>query len=145
MSNVWIGKDEAALPVLIVESALDCPVPSAVVLRNLRFDPQLECQIDEKPHGKRRSIRASVVRLTTFEPELHAYFLRTTSALFTDFGLQPRLSELARAIDRLAEMFRALTLPPTTSLQGLWAELLILRQAPSPEYAAQAWQHYAPP
>jgi len=139
MLHVWIGKDEAALPVLIVESALDCPVPTAVVLRNLRFDPQLECSIDEKPQGERRSIRASVIRLTTLEPELHAYFLRTTSALFSEFGSQPRLSELARAIDRLVEMFRALALPPTSSLQGLWAELLILRQAPSTEYAVRAW------
>ena len=139
MPHVWIGKDDTALPVLIVETTLDGPIPSVVVLRNLRFDPRLACLIDEKPYGERRSVQASVIRITTFDPELHAYFFRTVSALFTELGPRPRVSELARAIDRLAEMFRALALPPTTSLQGLWAELLMIRQAPSTEYAVRAW------
>ena len=139
MPHVWVGKDETALPMLIVEAALDGSTPSPVVLRNLRFDPQLDCSIDEKPHGERRSVHASVIRVTTPEPELHAYFFRTVSALFSELGPQPRVSELARAIDRLAEMFRALALPPKTSLQGLWAELFVIRQAPSTEYAVRAW------
>jgi hypothetical protein len=138
-AHVWIGCDEKSLPTLIVEAELDEPIPPPIVLRNLRFDPWVECSIEERPGAAVRVVKASVIRLTEDEPDLHVYFLRSVSALLAQLAPRPRVSDLARAIDRLIEVFRSLGQPPAASLQGLWAELLLIRHAAVPASAVQAW------
>lgn len=137
--NSWIGKDDRDLPVVILECATTTKLPSPVVLRNLRFDPSISCQIVEHPSRKRRKLVAAVLRLTTDEIALQTYFLRTVSALFDELAEDATLLEFAQAIDRLAEIFRSLALPPASSLQGLWAELLLVKHARNVEYAVRSW------
>jgi hypothetical protein len=137
--QVWLGKGEANLPIVIVENASDGPLPTSLVLRNLRFDPSLECKIKETDSRRHLVIRAAVIRLTSQEPELVEYFLRTIGLLLAETAQPLGTAELGRAIDRLAEIFRALSFPSPTSLQGLWAEMLLIRNANSVSYAVQVW------
>jgi hypothetical protein len=43
-------------------------------------------------------------------------------------------------VERLIEVFQALGAPSRESIQGLWAELLLLSRAPDIELSTQAWQ-----
>ena len=137
--HAWVGRDEQSLPVLIVETVSDGSVTSPIVLRNLRFDIWQSCTLSEQPSQVRRTIQAGIIRLTTDEPELQVYFFRTLGSLLTQWPNHPSQTELARGVDRLVEIFRSLTLPPATSLQGLWAELLLVRHAIKTADAVQAW------
>lgn len=139
MPHVWLGKDAGGLPLVIVKATPETPMPSALVLRNFRFDPYVECVIEERPLRRRHKIQASVIRLTTPEPELRLYFLHTISVLLVSLPSPARVTDVAHAIGRLAEIFKALALPSATSLQGLWAEMLLLRHAKSIDYAVRAW------
>jgi len=54
-------------------------------------------------------------------------------------GPTPTSAAVRRAITGLVELFQALALPAKKSVQGLWAELLLIRYATDPALIAAAW------
>jgi len=135
---IWVGKDVAGMPVLVVQPGYGPELPPAIVLRNMRFDPRIECSIQEGL-ATRLVLDASLIRLTAEDVALHNYFLRAVAALLSTLTDAPTVQELSSAISKLAEIFRALSLPATSTLQGLWAELLVVCNARDVHLAAQAW------
>src|SRR5258708_35533398 len=58
-------------------------------------------------------------------------------------GEQPTVEELQIVIDRLVELLRALSLPPTRTIFGLWAELYLIYRPRDAVRLASAW-HQTP-
>lgn len=81
----------------------------------------------------------TVIHCTGRERLLHAYFLRVVRILFDLLPELPTKVEVAKAIKTLVELFRASTAPPRKSIQGLWAELLMIDAARKPEKLVAAW------
>lgn len=81
----------------------------------------------------------TVIRCTGRERLLHVYFLRVVRILFDLLPELPTKAEVAKAIKTLVELFRASTSPPRKSVQGLWAELLLIDTARKPEKLVTAW------
>lgn len=81
----------------------------------------------------------TVIRCTGRERLLHAYFLRVARILVDLLPELPTKVELTKAISTLVELFRASTSPPRKSVQGLWAELLIIEASRKPETLVAAW------
>ncbi len=137
-SDIWVARDNDGMPIIIVECTYHGTIPPAVVLRNLRFDPILDCTIAERTR-KPRTVHAAAVRLTAEDQELHAYFLRAMDGVVGQLSPFPSIADLARSVERVVEVFRSLSLPGSRSLQGLWAELFLISSAPSVESAVRAW------
>jgi len=70
---------------------------------------------------------------------LKAYFLRSVAALLPALPDTPSENDVAGAVNKLVELFRALEAPPRTSLQGLWCELFLITRASSVRQATFAW------
>jgi hypothetical protein len=138
-SSVWVGRDSLARPVVVIETTPDATKPHGAVLRNITFEPWISCEITEGAGGP-RSVMASVIRCTAAERELHEHFLRALSPACEEIAEQPRVGEVAALVERLIEVFRALGQPSHDSVQGLWAELLLISRARDIELAVQAWQ-----
>jgi hypothetical protein len=138
-SRVWMGKDEQSRPVVLIEARRDLDRSSGVVLRNLAFQPWAHCRITEAG-GSSRDIDASVIRCTAPERELHEHFMRAFSPSCEVLGPQPTVSEVALLVERLAQVFQALAEPSSDSVQGLWAELLLINNASDIELATESWQ-----
>jgi hypothetical protein len=49
------------------------------------------------------------------------------------------MAAIRRSISGLVELFQALTAPATKSVQGVWAELLLIRYATDPQSVVMAW------
>ena len=138
-SRVWMGKDQHSRPVVLVEARRDADRVSGIVLRNLSFQPWASCRITEVG-GSSRDINASVIRCTAPERELHEHFMRAFSPSCEGLGSEPTVSEVALLVERLAEVFQALAEPSSDSVQGLWAELLLISKASDIELATESWQ-----
>ncbi len=138
-SCVWMGKDEQSRPVVLIEARQDLDRSSGIVLRNLSFEPWASCRITEVG-GSSREINACVIRCTAPEKELHEHFMRAFSPSCEGLGSQPTVSEVALVVEKLIEVFQALTEPPGDSVQGLWAELLLISNARDIELATESWQ-----
>lgn len=114
------------------------PRPAPVELENLQVQHDLECAIS-KPDGGRETGRFSVVRCKGSSRELHAYFLRIADAILQVVGPRPTRAQVAAAIDRLVELFSAMSLPSKKSVQGLWAEVYLIARSEAPDAMIRAW------
>jgi hypothetical protein len=135
-----VAKDPDGNPVLLV-----APEPSShargappLELRNLSFRPRCVCRVREE--GAAESVETlAVLRCTTDDPMLREYFLRSLSGTVAALPAIPTEEDIAAAVAKLVELFRALEAPPRTSLQGLWCELLLIGRASNIRQAAVAW------
>ncbi|MEI6821436.1 MAG: PD-(D/E)XK motif protein, partial [Bacteroidota bacterium] len=51
----------------------------------------------------------------------------------------PNLEQIRFEINKLVELFRGFSKPPTKSIEGIWAEMLIIEQSKNPDYLVNAW------
>ena len=70
---------------------------------------------------------------------LQSYFLKIMATLVTTLGAKPTQVDVTQAVQRLAELFRALSAAPRKSVQGLWAELFVIVRAPDVATLVSAW------
>jgi Putative PD-(D/E)XK family member, (DUF4420) len=135
-----LGKDAAGAPALLV-AAGGIPRygwPAPVVLEHLTVQHDVECRVS-RPGGPVEDGHFTVIRCRTPDPTLHAYFLQVAAAVVALLGAAPSQADVTGAIDRLVELFRAMTLPARKSVQGLWAELFLMARLRHPATLVQAW------
>ena len=116
--------------------------PAPVVLENLSVRYNLRCQILGSA-GVSEVERFTVVACVPGDPLLTEYFLRIAALVVDALGDDPTVGELQSVIDRLVELLRALTLPPTRTIFGLWAELYLISRSRDAIRMASAW-HQTP-
>jgi hypothetical protein len=109
-----------------------------IVLEHLRVQFDTDCTI-QSADGALTTGRFTVVQCMDGGPSLAPYFLRITEAIVAAVGVNPSRQQVGRAIESVIELFRALSLPPKKSVQGLWAELLLIARARHAAVLAAAW------
>ena len=133
------SSDGAANLLLSVEGT-EWPAPT--VLENLSVRYNLRCEILGGGAGPEVE-RFTVVSCMAGDPLLTEYFLRVSAIVLDAVGDHPTVKELQAVIDRLVELLRALTLPPTRTIFGLWAELYLISRSRDAVRMASAW-HQTP-
>ena len=135
-----IGKSTAGYPALLIAvqpaPARDRPAP--IVLEHVRVQHDVDC-IVHRPDGTEETSRFTLILCTCSDRLMQEYFLRTVSSVV--FGLYnvPSQGDVVQAINTLVELFRSMTQAPRKSVQGLWAELLVIAEAPEPAELIQFW------
>src|SRR5262249_54972052 len=81
----------------------------------------------------------TILKCSNADPSLFPHFLRILSPIIASLGPSPTAASVRRAISGLVNLFQALTVPTKRSVQGLWAELLIIRLASDPCERVSAW------
>lgn len=139
-----VAKDAQLAPAILI-SVTDAPGESRlspIVLENLKVQHDVDCRIT-RPGGVSEEGRFTVVRCTGTDPTLQSYFLRVAAAVLQSLGATPSRLSVSQAVNRLAELFHAMSDPPRKSVQGLWAELFLIARACNPVTVAEAW-HASP-
>jgi hypothetical protein len=135
-----VAKDSEGNPTLLVipEYSVDAPSLPLLELRNLSCRPKCVCRV--RGEGATESLETlTVLKCTSDDPMLREYFLRSLSGIVAALPVIPDEEDIAAAVAKLVELFRALEAPPRTTLQGLWCELLLIGRAPNIRQAAVAW------
>lgn len=134
-----VGCDESGAPCLLLSVKRDrSRRASPITLENVSVQHGLTCRI-ARQDGSIEQGAFTVVRCAPGERDLYDYFLRITGPVIVGLGNDATATEVSSAVSRLAELFRALTLPPRKSVQGLWAELFLICQARDPSSLVSAW------
>ena len=135
-----IAKDSDGNPALLIASSAssDAMAVHPVELRNVSFRPRCTCKVRLEGASESEETLA-VLKCTTDDLMLREYFLRSASGIVAGLPDTPDETDVARAVGRLVELFRALEAPPRTSLQGVWCELFLIAQATRIRQAAAAW------
>lgn len=135
-----LGKDSEGAPSLLftVVDGRASALPPPIVLEHLTVVYGVDCRVTQ-PDGSVEERKFTVVRCTGTDRVLHSYFLRVAVSIVRLLGEQPSYMDVSRAVDGLVELFRSMATAPRKSVQGLWAELLLMARLRDPAPLAAAW------
>lgn len=135
-----VGKDASGRPVLLVETDASAPrtAVAPILLQNLSVLHDVDCRM---PNAKGASNirRVSVIRFCGEDPALHELFLKALNPIIASIPVKPTRMQLADIVTTLSELFRRVSQPPRKTVQGLWAELFVIRSSSDPALLLRCW------
>jgi len=138
-SNHRLAKDINGYPSLLISTkespAINRPAP--IKLEHLEVIYDIECRISHKETLE--NSKFTVISCTDQDIFLQEYFLRIGNAVIAVIGDSPSHRQVAKAVGDLVELFRVMNEAPRKSVQGLWAELLLISLATGPISLIRAW------
>ncbi|MBM4161171.1 MAG: PD-(D/E)XK motif protein [Ignavibacteria bacterium] len=139
-SGDYIAKDTNGRPAFLISSVQDGSEPRIppIALEHLRIDHGLACRLTES-NGSVQEGLYSVIRCISGDAALQLYFVRTVTTIIESLPASPTQLELEKVINCVVELFRQMSLAPRKTIQGLWAELLLIARATEPCLLIGCW------
>ena len=136
-----IGVNYLGFPVILISSKFDKTHLSQknIKLKYIELTHNLECRVTE--NGKSKIDNYSVIIFKSNEETLQNYFLGIAQSLLNSLSKKPTQKEVFETFKNFVEIFRSLTETPTKTIQGLWAELILIEQSKKPETLINYWHN----
>ncbi|MCX2573647.1 PD-(D/E)XK motif protein [Pedobacter sandarakinus] len=136
-----IGVNNIGFPVILISSKFDRTHLSQknIKLKYIELTNNLECKIFE--NGNSKTDNYSIIIFKSNEKTLQNYFLGIVTSLLNSLSIKPSQKEVFETFKNFIEVFRSLTETPTKTIQGLWAELLLIEQSRKPETLVNYWHN----
>lgn len=142
IKNHKIGLSKDGLPLFFIkcenktnEKALDYNLESI----SIQFNQKCQLLSNDKKVGDGDY---TIIALKTDSVDLQEYFLNILYFVLLKLPAIANLKELKIEVEKLISLFNKFSKLPTKTIQGLWAELLVIEQSSNPEYLINAW-HYS--
>jgi hypothetical protein len=81
----------------------------------------------------------TIVLLKTINQDLQRYFTDVFSIILNKLKEVPSEKELNSEVRKVIELFSSMSKPALKTVQGLWAELLVIDKSINPEYLINSW------
>jgi putative PD-(D/E)XK family protein DUF4420 len=137
-----VAKDASGAPCLLIRQRAQTSRQAPIRLENLSASFDVPCTV-RQADGKVEQDTFTIVRCSNHNPGLFPHFLKVISPMIAALGAAPTAAAVRRSIFGLVELFQALSSPGKKTIQGLWAELLIIRLAGDPAAMVAAWHRAA--
>jgi hypothetical protein len=137
-----LAKDASGSPCLLIRQRAQTSRPAPIRLEHLFISFDVPCRV-RHPAGDHEEDTFTIVRCSNRNPALFPHFLKIISPMIATLGAAPTTSAVRRAIFGLVELFQALSAPGKKTIQGIWAELLLIRLSRDPLAMAAAWHREA--
>lgn len=136
-----IGINFLGFPVILISSKFDQTHLSLknIKLKYIELTHNLECKVSE--NGQSKIDNYSVIVFKSNEDILQNYFLGIATSLLNSLSKKPTQKEVFETFKNFIEIFRSLTETPTKTIQGLWAELILIEQSKNPETLINYWHN----
>ena len=133
-----LAKDASGAPCLLLREPPSSRPTAPTRLQNLMVSYGMPCIVTQ-PGGAQEQGTFTIIKCSSVDPSLFPHFLRILSPIVMTLGPRPTGAAVRRAISGLVDLFQALATPAKKSVQGLWAELMLIRDSSNPRRAAAAW------
>lgn len=134
--NHKIGISEEGYPMFFVKCKEECKfIDMNLELISVMFNR--DCNISDE--GCLATEKHTIILLKTDNLDLKYYFIGVVELVLQQFETAPSHKELKAEIDKMINLFKSISSTPKRTIQGLWAELLLIEQSSDPEYAIRAW------
>jgi hypothetical protein len=132
-----LGISDKGLPVFFILCADSNEKLVDSDLELIRVEFNRVCELEEK-NRKLQGIYA-IISLKSDTLEIRNYFLDIVYLMLLNLPKKMKMKDLRIEIAKLMSLFSRLVEPPKKTVQGLWAELLVIEQASNPEYLVDSW------
>jgi len=138
-SNHKIGIDSSLQPIILIHaiSKQEYNVPSRKLELIDIFFNQL-CVVNYLDSGSSES-RYTILKLKSNNPDLQQYFLNICALFLAILGNAPSVKSVHKEVLKVVDMFSSLSSPPKKSVQGLFAELIIINKSLNCDKLIEAW------
>lgn len=138
-SGFHLAKDLESRPAIIIslKNKIDIPIHS-IELENLRVEHNVYCKISSNA-GQQSTDKFSLIQCLSKDHVLIEYFLDVMGVILTSLTDEITSLELTLAINKLVELFHKMKKPSLRSVQGLWAELLLIVHSRNPKIMLESW------
>lgn len=136
-----LGKDSHGAPALLVRvSDRSATTPAPLALEHLSVQHDLRCVVAREDGHSQEEV-VTVIRCTSSDRALREYFIGVLGVQVQFLGREPTRVQVASAVRRLTELFRPLTEPAKKTVQGLWAEVFLIRNSSDPIALLRSWHN----
>ncbi len=136
-----LAKDSSGFPcILLRQSSFIVPM-MPIRLQNLLVSYGVHCVISHTD-GQKEEGNFTIIKCISADLSLYPHFLRILSPIVTMLGTTPSSATVRKAITSLVDLFQSLTSPSKKTVQGLWAELLVIKLATNPIELVAAWHSH---
>src|SRR5690606_18027920 len=139
IKNHKIGISQNGQPIFFIKcdnSAKINSLDTNLEFISVQFNRQ--CQLINSK-GKKEEDIYTIISLKSDSDYLQEYFLKIVFVLIKNLSEKPLLKNLKIEIEKLINLFAKFSKPALKTIQGLWAELLIIEQSKNPDYLIQSW------
>jgi hypothetical protein len=110
-------------------------------LQNVSVLFDINCTVLQ--HNETIEKHFTVLSFTGKDSSLKHYFLKLCTVLIESIGNNPSYYDVKKEISKFVDLFCLAIEPPLNSVQGLWAELLIISESKNPHKLLSCW-HSSP-
>ncbi len=139
--NHKIGISHVGQPMFFIKCHEDSklkPIDSDLEFISVQFNRQ--CQLQDKKNIIEEGIY-TIISLKTDSGDLQEYFLEVVYLVIKNLSEKPQVKELKIEVEKLVNLFSKFSRPSIKTIQGLWAEMLVIEQSKTPDYLIQAWHN----
>lgn len=133
----YLAKGIAGEPVFLLRDSSAVRYTPSIQYKHILAQFHSTCRV--RTAGDELQGQFAVVACDAATPELHELFVRCFLVAVEGLPESSGTSELASCIQRLMDLFRAMSLPSTREISGLWAELFIIARSANIARALTAW------
>lgn len=138
----FLGKTDEGFPVFFVRTNASKQETADVRLKIMHVEFMCPCLITDDL-GNNYDDVYSVITLDSADSDLCKLFISIFSNALTDMDPLPSCRQLSIEIENIKAIFSQINTIPSHSIQGLWAELLVIEQSKNPDTLISAW-HQSP-
>lgn len=136
-TKLFLGISESGTPMFLI----DCKFNNIVADLKLEYISVLfnkVCKIIDD-YNQECSKICTIIVLNSENYDFQNYFLEVIYLLLQNLPKNPSSEQIKKEIDKIVTLFSYASKPALKTIQGLWAELLVISQSHNPEYLIKAW------
>lgn len=140
-SRFLLGITKSQTPVFFIE----CELKNYSADLNLEYISVMfnkKCSLIDDFNRKFSKVY-TVITLNQSDCDFQNYFLEVVYLILQKIPKKADGVLIKKEIDKILQLFSYTSLPAAKSVQGLWAELLVIEQSESPEYLIKSWHNQA--
>lgn len=133
-----IGRSKDSFPIFFIKSdvAGGHILNKSFEIISIKFNK--ECNLYGKKELTERGF-FNIITLKSNNIDIQEYFIDIMCILLKKMPTFPSLEDIRNEFNTLVDLFRSFTKPSIKTIQGIWAELLIIEQSNNPDYLTKAW------
>lgn len=133
-----LGCSEEGYPIFFVECSENKPTTDVhLELIDVQFNRR--CKLDDSEERKTESHIYCLVELKSHKKDFTKYFLDVFTLVLAKLPDYPSTAQLRDEVSKLIRLFMGAATYSASTLQGLWAEMLVIEQSNDPDYLISAW------
>lgn len=141
-SSHRIGISPEGFPIFFIECSNENRI-SDINLKLFKVLFNRQCSISDSISNLKINGTFSIIQLNSLNPDFQKYFLEVVYLLLCRLDIKPSVSVLKSEISKLLSIFTSVNPISKEVVRGLWAELIVIKQASNPSYLIRSW-HVVP-